>query len=100
VVIDNLDVVRVSVPEPKANAPRPIDPNTPLALSIALQRMQANALERADVIESPSGIQDREKVHSRFDIKPSGPGLAALEQPPGRRISPGPYHRTKLLRFA
>src|ERR1700730_3429584 len=49
VIIDDLDLVSVAVLELKANPPWSVDRDRPLPLPVALERMQPDALERADV---------------------------------------------------
>ncbi len=65
--------------EAKANAPRAVDRNRPLALSVAFERVQPDALERTDVIQSFGGIQDCQQLQRRFGIETAKSGLAGFE---------------------
>ena len=99
-IINNFDVVGVTIHEPKADSPWPIDGDGPLATSVALQRMQPNALERADLVESLGCVQHRQQLQRRIHVEAAPPRFARLEQPPGRRIAPRTDHLVRLLRLA
>jgi hypothetical protein len=53
----------------KANAPWPVDRDRPLTSSVALERVQPDALERADVIQSFGRIQHGQQFQRRFGIE-------------------------------
>src|SRR6266700_71660 len=57
-IIYNFYLIGIAAFEAKANAPRPIDRDRPLASSVALERVQPDALKRADVIQSFGRVQD------------------------------------------
>jgi len=82
--------------EAKANAPRPVDRDRPLTSSGSLQRVQPDALERADVVQSFGRIQDRQQLQRRFGIETAKSGLAELEQSARRRIAPRTDHALSL----
>ena len=79
VIIDNLDRMGVARLEAKANPPRPIDRDRPLASSVALERMQPDAFKRADVIQSFGRVQDCQQLQRRFGIETAKSGLAGLD---------------------
>jgi len=79
VVIYNLHLIGTAAFEAKANAPRPVDRERPLTSSVPLKRVQPNALERADVIQSFGRIQDCQQLQRRFGIETAKSGLAGLE---------------------
>jgi hypothetical protein len=58
-IVDNLHGMRVPIFETKAHPPRTIDVNRPLAFSIAFERMQTDAFQYADLIETACGIDGR-----------------------------------------
>ena len=70
-IIDDLDLVRVAALESEADPPRPVDRDCPLALAGACSRMQADALQRADVIEPGGRIQDRQQFQRRLRLQPA-----------------------------
>jgi hypothetical protein len=67
-IINDFYLMGIAALEAKANAPRSVDRDGPLASSVALERVQPDALERADVIQSLGRIQDRQQLKRRFDI--------------------------------
>jgi hypothetical protein len=50
-----------------------------LASSVALERVQPDALKRADVIQSFGRVQDCQQLQRRFGIETAKSGLAGLE---------------------
>ncbi len=72
-IIDDLDLVRVAALESEADPPRPFDRYRPLALAGAVSCMQADALQRADVIEPGGRIQDRQQFQRRLRLQPANP---------------------------
>ena len=79
VVIYNFHLIGIAAFEAKANAPRPVDRHRPLASSVALERVQPDALKRADVIQSFGRVQDCQQLQRRFGIETAKSGLAGLE---------------------
>jgi hypothetical protein len=79
VVIDNFHFTGIAAFETKANAPRPVDCDRPLALPTTLERVQANAPERTDVIQSLSRVQDCQEIQRGFGIETAKAGFAGLE---------------------
>src|SRR5437879_881115 len=98
VIIYNFYLIGIAAFEAKANAPRPIDRDRPLASS-ALERVQADALERADVIQSFGRVQDCQQLQRRFGIETAKSGLAGFEKSTRRRIAPRADHLVSLQRF-
>jgi len=79
VIVYNFHVIGIAAFEAKANAPRPIDRDRPLAPSIAPKRMQPDALKRADVIQSFGRVQYCQQLQSRLGIETAKSGLAGLK---------------------
>jgi hypothetical protein len=50
-----------------------------LAFSVALERVQPNALKRADVIQPFGSVQDCQQFQRRFGIETAKSGLPELE---------------------
>ena len=73
-IVDNLHVVRMPIFEAKAHT---IDVDRPLALSIAFERMQADALQYTDLIETACSIDGSQPIERFFDVE-SGPCTSAL----------------------
>jgi hypothetical protein len=68
VVVHDFDVEGISVAELETNSPGSIDVHGPLVLSIALQFVQSNARQRAEIRKAFSDVQDQQKIHGRFDV--------------------------------
>jgi len=79
VIIYNFYLIGIAAFEAKANAPRPVDRDRPLASSAALERVQPDTLKRADVIQSFGRVQDCQQFQRRFGIETAKSGLAGLE---------------------
>jgi hypothetical protein len=79
VVIDNFYFVGIAAFEAKANAPRPVDRDRPLAFPATLERVQADAPERTDVIQSLSRVQDCQEFQRGFGIETAKARFAGLE---------------------
>src|SRR6266481_2811146 len=71
VIIYNFYLMGIAVFEAKANPPRPVDRDRPLASSVALEWMQPDALERADVIQSFGRVQDCQQLQRRVETAKS-----------------------------
>lgn len=78
-VVYNLHVMGIAAFEAKANAPWSVDRDRPLTSSVSLKRVQPDALERADVIQSFGRIQDGQQFQRRVGIETAKSGLAGLE---------------------
>jgi len=79
VIIYNFYLIGIAAFEAKANSPRPIDRDRPLASTVALERVQPDALKRADVIQSFGRVQDCQMLQRQFGIETAKSGLAGLE---------------------
>jgi hypothetical protein len=75
-IVDNFHIMRVPIFEAKAHTPRTIDVDRPLAFSIAFERMQADALQHTDLIETACSIDSSKPIESLLDVEP-GPGASA-----------------------
>jgi len=61
-MVYNFYLIGIAAFEAKANAPRPIDRDRPLASSVTLEWVQPDALKRADVIQSFGRVQDCQQL--------------------------------------
>lgn len=68
-VVDNFHVMRVPISEAKAHTPPAVDVDRPLAFSIALERMQTDALQHSDLIETACSIDSGEPIKRLFDVE-------------------------------
>lgn len=98
-VIDDFDVMGVTVVKAEADAPRTVDVHRPLALSITFQWMQSDAFERTYVLQRRGGVQQGEHFESMILVKTGEFVLTGLGQLPGRGISPGFYHMPYIVRM-
>ena len=69
VVIYDLHVIGIAALEAKTNAPRPVDRYRPLTSSVSLKRVQPDALERTDVIQSFGRVQHCQQLQRRCGIE-------------------------------
>jgi len=63
VVIDNLDVARVSLGPPEADPPLVVDADAVLSASISTEFLQTVPRRNPQIIEQLGGIQDHEFPH-------------------------------------
>jgi hypothetical protein len=70
-VIDNLDIERVAIAELEANTPAGVDRHRPLPFACALQFMQPNAPQRAQILKRLGNIQSQEQIDGHLDIEPA-----------------------------
>jgi len=69
VIVHHLDIVCVPILEPKTQTPRAIYVHRPLAFSIALEWMKANALQDTDLIETTSRIERGQPIEGFYNIQ-------------------------------
>ena len=81
-IVDNLHVMRVPIFEAKAHTPRTIDVDRPLTFSVAFERVQADALQHTDLIETAGSIEDSKPIESLLDVEPGPRASALFKQPP------------------
>ena len=87
-IIDDLDVVGVALAERKADPPGSVHGHGPSALAAALELVQPDALERAQVLERLGDIERQEKVGSGVEIQAAEP-VRLVAFPDARRDAPG-----------
>jgi hypothetical protein len=63
--------MRISVLKPETNPPGTINRNGPLSFSFAFQRVQSNALQRADLVERSDAIKQSQKNVGAPGIQPA-----------------------------
>lgn len=95
-IIDDFDLERVAIAELEANSPGTIRGHRPLALPIASELVQADTLQGAQVLQRRGGIQRRQELACRVDIKaPVLCRLAVFRKAASRGVAPGLDHRIK-----
>ena len=68
-IVHDFDVIGVAVPKPEAKTPRPVNRNSPLAATPALQGVQSDTLERTDLVQASGRVQNRQPFKRDFDIE-------------------------------
>src|SRR5712691_10879289 len=68
-VVNDLDIVRIALPERKADAPACIHRHRPLPRTVSLELVKPNTLERTEVLQTLCDIQGRQQVHCRGEIQ-------------------------------
>jgi hypothetical protein len=98
-IIQNFDVMGVSVPEFETDAPPTVDRHRPLIAAVAFQLMEADTIQRAQVLERLGDVECQQKIDGSFKVQPGKsvrfflfPNLAAC------RISPGDDHGKNIVR--
>jgi hypothetical protein len=94
VIVADLDLVRIAVDEPKANAPLVIDGNGVLAPTVVLERVQPIARGHAQIVEPGRQIHVLQLAGgSRRDVRGEALGCAGEEEvtraPIRERLDPG-----------
>ena len=92
VVIDNFDVVGISVLKAKADAPLVVDPDAIRTTSIALQSFKLISRRRIQGIERTSSVELQQSAPSgSFEINES-PNKISSKKPLGILASEAPNH--------
>jgi hypothetical protein len=71
VIVYYFHIMRVARFEGKANPPPPIDRHGPLIFAVALQFVQANTFQRAQILQTIGDIESRKKFYGSFFVKPT-----------------------------
>ena len=87
-IVDDLDIIGVTVAETKAYPPWPIDRDRPLASSAAFERMQAYAFESGNFIEPGDRIQFSQTAQRSGNIETTHGRSAGVEQSSARAVAP------------
>lgn len=69
--IDDLDIVRVALPELETYPPGPDHGHRPLTLPAALELVDCHALERTMILRHLGHVQRQEQVDGAVDIQPA-----------------------------
>jgi hypothetical protein len=94
VIVDDLDVGRIAVLPPEANAPLIVDANTVLAGTNPFELLQTVAGRDAKVLEPLGGIDDPELAqHQPLELHWEATDWLAREQTLGVPISEAVDHR-------
>jgi hypothetical protein len=100
VIVDNLDIVRVSVLPPKADAPLVVDANAVLTLSVTAQRFEPIAGRDAQVLKRACSMQVQE-LSPCLPLDRAKPGDEFIVKEPGRvAVIKRSYHPRSILRCA
>ena len=68
-IIHDLHLVCIALAEFETYPPGAIDRHCPLALAIALQLVQADAFQRAQVVKGLGNIEGQKQIHRRIKIE-------------------------------
>src|SRR5437870_1958893 len=100
VIVDNLDVVRVSVLPAKADAPLVVDANAVLTLSAAAQRLEPIAGRDGQVLKRACSMQVQ-KLPPCLSLDRAKPGdEVVVEEPGGVAVCERSDHPRSILRIA
>ncbi len=92
-VIDDLDVEGVALVERQAAAPARVHGHRPLPLPVAFQLVQADAPERAAIVQRLGNVQGEQQIDGMVEIEAAQlVRLLALPDLARRRIPPRPDH--------
>src|SRR4029079_3898194 len=99
VVVDDLDLEGIPFAKLEADAPALVDGHCPPAFAVALELVQSDALQRAEVLQRFRDIQRQQQIGRRLEIK-SAKMVRPLIVPdfPRRRVAPRPDHGNNILR--
>ena len=89
VIIDDLNLVGVALPEREANPPTLVHGHCPLILAAAFELVQADALQRADILQRLRNVQGQQQIRRLVEIEPAIPVRPlALPDLAGHGIAP------------
>ena len=92
-VVDEIDIMCVTLIEAKHDAPIGGNRDRPEAGIVAFQRMQPHAWQLIDVVYPRGGIQSRQDPCNPFDLIGAYPsGVTDLEETPKPAVSDGGDH--------
>lgn len=98
-IVDDLDIEGVALIELEADAPPRIDRHRPLPFPAALELVQTNTLERAEIVQAFGHIQCQQKINDGLEIQPAELiGLISLPDLARRCASLRPDHGSNILR--
>src|SRR5687767_3134129 len=88
-IVDDFNVECVAFAEFETDAPAVVHGHRPLIPAVALQLVQPNALERAQVLQRLGDVERQQKIDRRFEIQsPKLVRVLAFPNLPGRRVAP------------
>jgi len=100
VIVDNLDIVRVTVLPPKADAPLVVDANAVLTLSVAAQRFEPIAGRDTQVLNRACSMYVQE-LSPCLPLDRAKPGDEFVVEEPGRvTVFERSDHLRSILRIA
>src|SRR5258708_22887616 len=90
-IIDDLDVVRVALPELEHKTPGPIYRHRPLAPATSLEFVQAYRRERWNLVQRMHRIQELQAGPRPFHFPPGKPTLSPFRKSPRSGPLPALY---------
>jgi|SRR6185437_16414386 hypothetical protein len=69
VVVNDLYVVGIALPEDKANAPTCVHGHRPLAFAVSLELVQSDAFKWTQVLQGARDVQCRQQIQSSSKIQ-------------------------------
>jgi hypothetical protein len=100
-VVDNLDIVCITLPELEADTPPCIDGHRPLSPAISFEFMQPDALEWTDILQRLGNVQGCQQFAGDLEIQ--SPKLIrhfAVPHSAAGGIAPRPNHGKNVLRLS
>jgi hypothetical protein len=91
-VVYDLDIVGVTVYEPKNHPPRAVDGQRPKARPAAGQFVQTKAVQSAQSIKALRAVECLQAVHSAIDLQAGPFTLPGLRKTPGAGVFAWPDH--------
>ena len=69
VIVDDLDVVGVTLAKHEADSPACIHPHGPLPFALGFELVQPDAFERAEIVQRLGNVQGEQQVNGRVKIQ-------------------------------
>jgi hypothetical protein len=70
-IVDNFNVVRITLAETEAYPPGPVDGHSPLPLTVSLELVKANAPQRTEILEACRGVKGSQQLLGCIAIHPA-----------------------------
>src|SRR2546423_2808909 len=101
VIIDDFDIEGIAFAEFETDAPTIVHSHRPLVLPLALELVQTDALEWAQVWQRLGDIQGEQQIDRSFEVKATKLiRPPAFPHPARCGVTPGPDHGANVLRYA
>src|SRR5215204_2335182 len=96
-IIDELDLVGIAIPELKDDSPRPIGINRQIACSAAFELVQSDAAQGRERAQRRGGIQFHQPLPGEGLIQSPKPYFPSFDELPGRGAFDGADHTLTIL---